>query len=173
MVIIGAPHTTNWDFILFLGALHYLKIHANYIAKHTLFRWPFNYFFNALGGIPVDRSKPGGIINQVAEAFYAADAMVLVVAPEGTRSAAPRWKSGFLRIRRGRRSSNRSRRCRLSAKTGPRSVRRFNIAATLSDSMDQAREFFRRQGRFESGPTGPDRRTRRAAKEVMTFQPAV
>ena len=98
MIIIGAPHTTNWDFIIFLGTLHYLKIHASYIAKHTLFRWPFNYFFNALGGIPVDRSKPGGIINQVAKAFYAADNMVLVVAPEGTRSAAPRWKSGFLRI---------------------------------------------------------------------------
>ena len=98
MIAIGAPHTTNWDFILFLGALHYLRVKVNFIGKHTLFRWPFGYFFRALGGIPVDRSKPGGLVRQVVEAMDAANRMVLVIAPEGTRSAAPYWKSGFLKI---------------------------------------------------------------------------
>lgn len=98
MIVIGAPHTTNWDFILFLGALHHFRIKASYIGKHTLFRWPFGWFFRALGGIPVDRSKPGGLVRQVTDAMEAADRMVLVIAPEGTRKAVPQWKSGFLKI---------------------------------------------------------------------------
>lgn len=100
MIVIGAPHTTNWDFILFLGALKGFDFKANYIAKHTLFRWPFGWFFAALGGIPVDRSKPGGMVRQVADAFSGSDEMTLVMAPEGTRKAAPYWKSGFLNIAR-------------------------------------------------------------------------
>ena len=98
MIITGAPHTTNWDFILFLAALHYYKFKARFIGKHTLFRWPFGYFFRAFGGMPVDRSKPGGIVGQVAKAFDEADEMILVTAPEGTRKRAPHWKSGFLKM---------------------------------------------------------------------------
>ena len=48
-------------------------MNVNFIGKHTLFRWPFGYFFRALGGIPVDRSEPGGLVRQVAEAMDAAD----------------------------------------------------------------------------------------------------
>ncbi len=98
LIAIGAPHTSNWDFILFLGALHYLRVKVNYIGKHTLFRPPFGWFFRMTGGIPVDRSKPGGLVRQVADAMDEADRMILVLAPEGTRSKAPYWKSGFLKI---------------------------------------------------------------------------
>ncbi len=98
MVIIGAPHTTNWDFVLFLGALSAYRIEARYIGKHTLFRGPLGWFFTRTGGIPVDRSRPGGMVRQVAEVFEQEDEMILVVAPEGTRKAAPYWKSGFLHI---------------------------------------------------------------------------
>jgi len=98
MVVIGAPHTTNWDFVLYLAALHHFRIKATYIGKHTLFRWPFGWFFRRFGGIPVDRTKPGGIVGEVARAFDAVDKMILVMAPEGTRSAAPFWKSGFVKI---------------------------------------------------------------------------
>ena len=101
MIVIGAPHTTNWDFVLYLAGLHYFRIKATYIAKHTLFRWPFGWFFRSFGGIPVDRSKPGGIVGEVTRAFEAADAMILVMAPEGTRSAAPHWKTGFVKIAEG------------------------------------------------------------------------
>jgi 1-acyl-sn-glycerol-3-phosphate acyltransferase len=96
MIVVGAPHTTNWDFIVFLGALHAYSIKARFIGKHTLFRWPFGYLFRTLGGIAVDRSQPGGIVRQVTEAFDAADEMILVIAPEGTRKAVAHWKSGFL-----------------------------------------------------------------------------
>ena len=98
MVVIGAPHTSNWDFFLFLAALHAYRIRVKFLAKHTLFRWPFGYLFRAVGGIPVARSRPGGIVGQVTDAFAASDQMILVIAPEGTRSAVPGWKSGFLEI---------------------------------------------------------------------------
>lgn len=98
LIVVGAPHTSNWDFILFLAALHHWSLKVSYIGKHTLFRPPFGWFFRRTGGIPVDRSKTGGLVRQVADAMDAADRMLLVIAPEGTRSKAPRWKSGFLKI---------------------------------------------------------------------------
>ena len=98
LIVIGAPHTTNWDFIIFLGALHHYRMKASFVGKHTLFRWPFGYFFRWLGGIPVDRSKPAGLVQQVVDAITGSDRMILVMAPEGTRKAAPHWKSGFLQI---------------------------------------------------------------------------
>jgi 1-acyl-sn-glycerol-3-phosphate acyltransferase len=97
-VIIGAPHTSNWDFVLFLGAISHWKISPRFVGKHTLFRWPFGHFFRMLGGIPVDRDRPGGIVRQVADEFEHSEQMILVVAPEGTRKPAPYWKSGFARI---------------------------------------------------------------------------
>ncbi|MDP9493758.1 MAG: lysophospholipid acyltransferase family protein [Actinomycetota bacterium] len=98
LIIIGAPHTTNWDFIIFLAALHHYRMKASFIGKHTLFRWPFGHFFRWVGGIPVDRSAPRGLVQQVVDAIVSADRMILVMAPEGTRKPAPHWKSGFLQI---------------------------------------------------------------------------
>jgi 1-acyl-sn-glycerol-3-phosphate acyltransferase len=98
LMVIGAPHTTNWDFVIFLGALHHYRMKASFIGKHTLFRWPFGYFFRWLGGIPVDRTKPGGQVQQVVDAVNRSNRVILVMAPEGTRKAAPQWKSGFLHI---------------------------------------------------------------------------
>ncbi len=98
MIVIGAPHTTNWDFVAFLAAMRAYRMKARFLAKHGLFRWPFGYFFTALGGIPVGGSKPGGVVGQVARAFAEAEHITLVIAPEGTRKSVPYWKSGFLKI---------------------------------------------------------------------------
>lgn len=101
LIVAGAPHTTNWDFILFLAALHRYDMKVSYLAKHTLFRWPFKYFFEAFGGIPVDRSRRGGVVGQVKRAFDDKEKMILVVAPEGTRGRTEFWKSGFIKIAEG------------------------------------------------------------------------
>ena len=98
MVVIGAPHTSNWDFFLFLGVIQHFRIQVKFLAKKGLFRRPFGWMFRKVGGIPVDRAQPGGIVQQVKEAFDQREEMILVIAPEGTRSAAPRWKSGFVEI---------------------------------------------------------------------------
>jgi 1-acyl-sn-glycerol-3-phosphate acyltransferase len=98
MIIVGAPHTSNWDFLVFLGAIRHWGISPRFVGKHTLFRWPFGYLFRWLGGIPVDRSKPGGLVGQVAAEFHSSERLILLMTPEGTRKAAPHWKSGFLEI---------------------------------------------------------------------------
>lgn len=98
MVIIGAPHTSNWDFFLFIAVIYHFHVRARFLGKLSLFRWPFGGIFRRAGGIPVDRNRPGGLVQQVKAAFEAEDELILVIAPEGTRKAAGTWKSGFVKI---------------------------------------------------------------------------
>ncbi len=98
MVIVAAAHTSNWDFLLAMIVPPALGIRIRWLGKHTLFRKPFGWFFRMLGGIPVDRARAAGVIGQSIAAFEAADDLVLVVAPEGTRGKREHWKSGFYRI---------------------------------------------------------------------------
>lgn len=100
-IVVGAPHTSNWDFVFFAGAVQRLGMKPSFIGKHTLFRWPLRRFMFDMGGMPIDRSKPGGYVRQVIRAFSQADDMALVIAPEGTRSSDGRWRSGFYHIAMG------------------------------------------------------------------------
>ena len=100
-VIIGAYHTSNWDFPKFLMVKWATGMKARWLAKHTLFRGPFDYIFRALGGIPVDRQHPGRLVEDMKERFETEDHVLLVITPEGTRGAVPTWKSGFYRIAAG------------------------------------------------------------------------
>lgn len=97
-IVIGAPHTTNWDFVAFLAATRHWDFTPKYLGKHTLFDGPFGWLFRRLGGIPVDRSRPGGVIDRVKAEFDTSEEFALVLAPEGTRKAAGLWKSGFMKI---------------------------------------------------------------------------
>ena len=97
-VLIGAPHTSNWDFPLSLIALSAIGIKCNWVAKHTIFRWPFGMFFRAIGGIPVDRSTGTGFLKRILSAYRKRERMILVIAPEGTRSKTAAWKTGFYTI---------------------------------------------------------------------------
>ena len=97
-VIMGASHTSNWDFVVFLGAVQALGRKVHFIGKHSLFRWPTGGFMRALGGIPVDRGSRQDLVSQVVAQFDAHDDFILVVAPEGTRSRTTEWKTGFYQI---------------------------------------------------------------------------
>lgn len=97
-VIMGASHTSNWDFLVFLGAVHVVGRQIRFIGKHSLFRWPMGDFMRALGGVPVDRSAPQDLVSQVVAQFERHDDFILVIAPEGTRSFNRNWKSGFYQI---------------------------------------------------------------------------
>jgi 1-acyl-sn-glycerol-3-phosphate acyltransferase len=97
-VIMGASHTSNWDFLVFLGAVHVVGRQIRFIGKHSLFRWPMGGFMRALGGVPVDRSAPQDLVSQIVAQFHAHDDFILVIAPEGTRSFTTHWKSGFYQI---------------------------------------------------------------------------
>lgn len=97
-VAIGAPHTSNWDFIVFLAAVSHLGIRGRVIGKSSLVRWPFGALMRRLGIIPLDRDSGQGLVEQMATEFAASDGLALVVAPEGTRKRAEYWRSGFYRI---------------------------------------------------------------------------
>ncbi|PCJ85235.1 MAG: glycerol acyltransferase [Thiotrichaceae bacterium] len=97
-ILIGAPHTSNWDFPLALLTFWTLDFKIHWVAKKQMFRGPLHYLFTALGGIPVDRNAPHGFIQQIADRFNQTEQMVLTIAPEGTRSKTEYWKSGFYHI---------------------------------------------------------------------------
>lgn len=97
-VAIGAPHTTNWDFMLFLAVMSHFRIRARVIGKSSLVRWPFGKLMRRLGIIPVERDSGQGLVEQMVDEFARADEMALVIAPEGTRRRADHWRTGFYRI---------------------------------------------------------------------------
>ncbi len=98
LVVAVAPHTSNWDFPLGLAAAFGMRIKFNWLGKHTLFRKPFSGLMKRLGGIPVNRKAPIGVVGQVLRRFEESEWVYLVISPEGTRSRVERWKTGFLRI---------------------------------------------------------------------------
>lgn len=98
MIIAVAPHTSNWDFVIGIAVAFSLRLKITFFGKHNLFVPPFGYFMRRWGGVPVERSKSHGVVEQMADAMRKADKMVLCLAPEGTRSLVERWKTGFLHI---------------------------------------------------------------------------
>ncbi|WP_420635502.1 lysophospholipid acyltransferase family protein [Candidatus Palauibacter sp.] len=99
-VVIGAPHTSNWDFPLALLCFWSLPIPARWVGKHTIFRWPFGGLLRRLGGIPLDRAHTHDFVNQIVERFDREPELTFVLAPEGTRSRRDHWRSGFYWIAR-------------------------------------------------------------------------
>jgi 1-acyl-sn-glycerol-3-phosphate acyltransferase len=98
MVIVAYPHTSNWDFPVFLAALAHFHLDVRFLAAQGLFVGPFGWFLRRIGGIPVDQRAPQAAVRAAVDEFDRADEMVLVVAPEGTRAAVSSWRSGFWRI---------------------------------------------------------------------------
>ena len=94
-VIIATPHTSNWDLPHMLAASWVLRMKIAWLGKHTLFRPPLGWLLRLLGGMPVDRSAPHGLVQQAADAFADTDALFLAVPPSGTRKKRDHWKSGF------------------------------------------------------------------------------
>jgi 1-acyl-sn-glycerol-3-phosphate acyltransferase len=97
-VLIGAPHTSNWDLIHLFAVMTILDVEISWMGKHTLFWWPLGPILRALGGVPIRRDHPEGVVEQIVQTFDEAEALCLLITPEGTRSYAPYWKSGFYRI---------------------------------------------------------------------------
>jgi 1-acyl-sn-glycerol-3-phosphate acyltransferase len=100
-VLVAAPHTSNWDFVYFLGLTQSLGITPHFMAKTSLFRWPMRNFMLDMGGVPVNRTKGGNYVQSMINEFAARDEFMLTIAPEGTRSASKVWKSGFYHIALG------------------------------------------------------------------------
>jgi 1-acyl-sn-glycerol-3-phosphate acyltransferase len=99
-VVIGYPHTSNWDFPIGLLGMAALGLNARWAGKDNLFRGPAAPLMRWLGGIPVNRRERTGLVERLAAELRQHEHFMLVIAPEGTRSLGPGWKSGFYRIAR-------------------------------------------------------------------------
>ncbi len=85
-LLIGAPHTSNWDFILMLAISGEADLKIRWLGKHQLFRGLAGPLMRGLGGIPVDRRDPAGLVDEIVARIQGGDRFYLVVTPEGTRS---------------------------------------------------------------------------------------
>lgn len=99
-VVIVAPHTSNWDFLIGVTAMFALGIRVSFLGKHTLFRGPMGPMMRWLGGVAVDRSSSSGVVQQIVDAFQQHDSLFLTLTPEGTRGKVERWKTGFYHMAR-------------------------------------------------------------------------
>ncbi len=97
-VVIVAPHTSNWDFTLGVAVVFAIELRVSWLGKHRLFKPPFVKFLRWMGGIPVDRSASHGVVGECVRAFEEAPALMLALAPEGTRKGVSQWKTGFYLI---------------------------------------------------------------------------
>ena len=99
-LIIGAPHTSNWDFVLMLAIGWRIGVKLKWLGKHTLFTSWRGPLMRALGGIPVDRREPARVVDEVVAKVRSGSVFGLVITPDGTRGPHTHWKSGFYRIAR-------------------------------------------------------------------------
>ena len=97
-VLIGAPHTSNWDFPLMLLVVLKLKLRVFWMGKHTLFPFPFGGLMKWLGGVPINRSSSHNVVRETVRQFKDHEELVVLIPPEGTRSKVKEWKTGFYHI---------------------------------------------------------------------------
>jgi 1-acyl-sn-glycerol-3-phosphate acyltransferase len=100
-VMIGAPHTSNWDFPITMAALLLMRVKVNYLAKKELFKFPLGIIMRYFGGIGVDRSKNMRMVDSMINQFKLHNRLILLVPPEGTRGYVKEWKSGFYYVALG------------------------------------------------------------------------
>ncbi|WP_320824120.1 1-acyl-sn-glycerol-3-phosphate acyltransferase [Reinekea sp.] len=98
LMFVVAPHTSNWDFFIGLFGMLAVGFKGHWLGKHSLFVWPIQGLMTRLGGIPVYRHAPLGMVEQVVDQFQQKTRLHLAVTPEGTRAKVGKFKNGFLRI---------------------------------------------------------------------------
>ncbi|MBD8058137.1 1-acyl-sn-glycerol-3-phosphate acyltransferase [Cellulomonas sp. JH27-2] len=164
-ILIGAPHTSNWDFVLMLAIAGEADLRFKWLGKHTLFKRPFGGLMRALGGIPVDRRDPAGLVDELTARIAEADGFYLVVTPEGTRSGSG-WKSGFYRIARAADlpvTLGYVDRTTMTTGLGPT----IRLTGDIPADMDVVRAFYADKAGF-----APSRRTEPRLREEVPVQDA-
>lgn len=98
LIVIAAPHTSGWDAVWAICARQAMALDIGFLAKKELFFGPLGWLLRRVGGVPTDRNKPGGMVDDAVARFAQTDRLWLALAPEGTRRKVKRWKTGFWRI---------------------------------------------------------------------------
>ena len=141
-VLVGAPHTSNWDFVMMLLIMWRGGVTPRVLIKKELFRGPFGGLLHRLGGLPLDRENPGILVRHLVREARSGEPFLLILAAEGTRKKGEYWKSGFWRIAR---SANLP--IALAFIDGPTRTAGFGPTITATADvvadMDKIREFYR------------------------------
>ena len=98
MIIVGMPHTSNWDFVIAMAAIQSVGLKVSYMMKKEAFFWPLAGFFKYMGGVPIDRKQKLDVTGQMVEWFDNNENVWLGITPDGTRTKVARYKKGYLRI---------------------------------------------------------------------------
>ncbi len=101
VMLVAAPHTSNWDFPLGILLRSAIRGNIRFLAKDSLFRPPFGWFFRWLGGYPVHRDKSYNFVKTMTEIYLWEPYFHTVIAPEGTRKKVDKLKTGFYHIAKG------------------------------------------------------------------------
>ncbi len=99
-VLIVAPHTSNWDFFLFVLTVSVLGLQPSVLIKDTIFIGPLGWFLRYCGAIPVNRRQAGSLVTYISGIYAEREEFVLIITPEGTRSPNANWKRGFHHVAR-------------------------------------------------------------------------
>ena len=99
-VLIVAPHTSNWDFFLFVLTVSVLRLQPSVLIKDTIFIGPLGWFLRYCGAIPVNRKQAGSLVTYISGIYAEREEFVLIITPEGTRSPNANWKRGFHHVAR-------------------------------------------------------------------------
>lgn len=99
-ILVGAPHTSNWDFVMMLLVMWRGGVTPRVLIKQELFRGPLGWLLRRLGGIPLDRANPGAVVRELVREAKRGEEFLLILAAEGTREKGQYWKSGFWRMGR-------------------------------------------------------------------------
>jgi 1-acyl-sn-glycerol-3-phosphate acyltransferase len=101
LVLAAGPHTSNWDFLVGVGAMYSAGFKVSFLGKDSLFRPPLGWIMRWLGGRPVDRTTSHGLVGEYIRQINESDKFILALAPEGTRKPTREWKTGFWHVAKG------------------------------------------------------------------------
>ena len=97
-VLIVAPHTSNWDFVIRRMVYFALNVNVKFLIKKEFFRFPLDQILKKLGGIPVKRDSANLVVNHIVNILKKNDSLIITITPEGTRKYNAHWKKGFYHI---------------------------------------------------------------------------
>lgn len=98
VILVGEPHTSNWDFVLIMAAAQSVGFRMSYVMKKEAFFWPMGGFFKWMGGLPIERKKGQDSLAQLKTAIEQQDHIFLAMTPSGSRSPKDSFKTGYLRL---------------------------------------------------------------------------
>lgn len=154
-IFVGAPHTSNWDWVAMLLLLWSGDVSPRVLIKQELFKPPLGWLLRATGGIPIDRANATRVVTELAEHASRDESFVIVLAAEGTREKGDHWKSGFHRLARQTGLP-----CSFGFIDGPSRTLGFGPTLHMTDDvrsdMDRIRAFYAdKQGLRPEGRTEP------------------